>query len=512
MKTRAPSLPASPGQRRAGRLEMRFPEGFAKEKREIVRALLLGKFAGFPAAVAGDFMLDRYIGGEVSRLSPEAPVPVVRVGTERLVAGGAGNVAANLAGLGLPLFLIGSAGEDREGEALLSLPVFERADRRGMRHLGATTVKTRVLGGGRQQMLRLDREEIISPAPRDIALALSDIKRAAAAGARFIVLSDYGKGFCSADMCRAVIDFARGAGLPLWVDPKKDDWEPYRGAYAITPNMKELAAACGRAVPNEDGAVAEAARELASRYGIENVLATRSEKGATLVSRGLAEHIPASPVDVFDVSGAGDTMLATAAAFSAAGLSLREAASVANAASQIVIGKVGTCPITAPELLRALASRDGAGCLYSADEAEALCRGWREAGEKIVFTNGCFDILHAGHADSLAAAKALGDRLIVGLNSDASVKRLKGPSRPVNGELSRAKVLAALKAVDAVVLFDEETPAALLSRLRPDVLAKGGDYRPEEIAGREYAGRVVILPLTEGYSTTSVIERISRLK
>lgn len=493
---------------------MRLSAEFTEENIIRARELLLGGFKNFPAAVVGDFMLDRYVSGDVSRISPEAPVPVVRVRSERFVAGGAGNVAANLAGLGVPVYAVGSVGDDRDGETLLSLPVFKNADTGGVRPLGATTVKTRILGAGRQQMLRLDREEIVTPGAGDIAFAVSKIKEAAERGARLVILSDYGKGFCSPAMCRSAIDFAREAGLYVWVDPKKDDWEPYRGAYAITPNMKELAAAFGGAVENEDRAVADAVSALAARYGIENILATRSDKGATLVSRGVASHIPVWPVEVYDVSGAGDTMLAAAAAFSSAGLPLRDAAVLANAASQIVIGKVGTYPINADELLAAVTGGNAAsgGKIYSADEAENLRLRWRANGEKVVFTNGCFDILHAGHIDSLTAAKSLGDRLIVGLNSDASVKRLKGDGRPVNGEISRAKVLSALEAVDAVVIFGEDTPAELLSRLRPDVLAKGGDYRAEELAGREYAGEAVIIPLTTGYSTTSVIERISHSK
>ena len=493
---------------------MRLSAEFTEENVFKARELLLGGFKNFPAVVIGDFMLDRYVSGDVSRISPEAPVPVVRVRSERFVAGGAGNVAANLAGLGVPVYAVGSIGNDREGEVLLSLPVFRNSDTSGVRALGATTVKTRILGAGRQQMLRLDREEAVNPCPEDIEFVLSKIKEAAEHGARLVILSDYGKGFCSFEMCRAVIDFCARSGLYVWVDPKKDDWEAYRGAYAITPNMKELAAAAGRSVDNEDCAVADAASELASRYEIENILATRSDKGATLLSHGKASHIPVWPVEVYDVSGAGDTMLAAASAFATAGLPLGDAAMLANAASQMVIGKVGTYPITAGELLAAVTGENAAsgGKIYSAREAEDLCCRWRANGEKVVFTNGCFDILHAGHIDSLTAAKSLGDRLIVGLNSDASVKRLKGESRPVNGEISRAKVLSALEAVDAVVIFGEDTPAELLSHLRPDVLAKGGDYKPEEVAGREYAGEVAIIPLTAGYSTTSVIERISHSK
>lgn len=476
--------------------------------------LLTGGFGGLSAVVAGDFMLDRYISGEVSRISPEAPVPVVRVNSERSVAGGAGNVAANLAGLGVSLTAIGSVGDDADGRALLSLPLFDSIDVSGVLRLGATTVKTRVLGAGRQQMLRLDREYHAAPDKDDIASVLSKIKAAADAGARLVILSDYGKGFCSPELCREVVAFSRLAGIPVWVDPKKDDWEPYRGASVITPNLKELSAAAGERIPNEDGAVTEAARRLAREYDIGAVLATRSEKGATLVEGGDAVHIPVGSMEVYDVSGAGDTMLAVAAAFAAEGFPLAEAASIANTAAQIVIGRVGTYAIKACELLAALCGESApepCGAV-SWDEAERLCNIWRARGEKIIFTNGCFDIVHAGHADSLTAAKALGDRLIVGLNSDGSVRRLKGCGRPVNCEAARARVLSAFKAVDAVVVFDEDTPAELLSRLRPDVAVKGGDYRPEDVAGGEYAKEVVILPLTAGYSTTGIIKKAAGTK
>ena len=279
-------------------------------------------------------------------------------------------------------------------------------------------------------------------------------------------------------MCRLVDELLGVTTLPLQID-------------ASDPAVIEAAVRSypGKALINSVNGKEEslaAVVPLAARYGIENILATRSDKGATLVSRGEASHIPVWPVEVYDVSGAGDTMLAAASAFASAGLPLRDAAVLANAASQIVIGKVGTYPIKAGELLAVVTGGNASagGKIYSTGEAENLCGRWRANGEKVVFTNGCFDILHAGHVDSLTAAKSLGDRLIVGLNSDASVKRLKGESRPVNGEISRAKVLSALEAVDAVVIFGEDTPAELLSRLRPDVLAKGGDYRPEDVAGR----------------------------
>ena len=358
-------------------------------------------------------------------------------------------------------------------------------------------------------MLRLDMEEKISPSDAEAAMLLSEVSGAVSAGAKLIIISDYGKGCCSPELCRGLIALARKKGVSVWVDPKKSDWESYRGASLITPNIKELSAAAGHPLRNDDEEITAAAISMIKKYGIENILVTRSERGATLIEGDTATHIPVWAVEVYDVSGAGDTMIAVAAAFAAEGLQLREAVKLANAASQVVIGKIGTYSISAAELLDVISERSISVSSKVLTEAEAvkLRAIWRNAGERVIFTNGCFDIIHAGHIDSLSAAKSLGDRLIVGLNSDASVRRLKGDSRPVNGEASRAKVLAALEAVDAVVVFEEDTPEELLSRLRPDVIAKGGDYRPEEVAGREYAEEIVILPLTDGFSTTSVIER-----
>ncbi|MCI5864220.1 MAG: bifunctional heptose 7-phosphate kinase/heptose 1-phosphate adenyltransferase [Cloacibacillus porcorum] len=474
-----------------------------------VAELLTGGFKSTLIVVAGDFMLDRYISGDVERISPEAPVPVIRFREERLVAGGAGNVAANLVGLGVNVFAAGSVGDDIHGWALLDLPLFKKIDHSALLPLGPTTVKTRLLGSGRQQMLRLDMEEKISPSDAEAAMLLSEVSGAVSAGAKLIIISDYGKGCCSPELCRGLIALARKKGVSVWVDPKKSDWESYRGASLITPNIKELSAAAGHPLRNDDEEITAAAISMIKKYGIENILVTRSERGATLIEGDTATHIPVWAVEVYDVSGAGDTMIAVAAAFAAEGLQLREAVKLANAASQVVIGKIGTYSISAAELLDVISERSISVSSKVLTEAEAvkLRAIWRNAGERVIFTNGCFDIIHAGHIDSLSAAKSLGDRLIVGLNSDASVRRLKGDSRPVNGEASRAKVLAALEAVDAVVVFEEDTPEELLSRLRPDVIAKGGDYRPEEVAGREYAEEIVILPLTDGFSTTSVIER-----
>ncbi|WP_278548767.1 bifunctional heptose 7-phosphate kinase/heptose 1-phosphate adenyltransferase [Cloacibacillus evryensis] len=477
-----------------------------------VAELLKGGFGGTSIVVVGDFMLDRYISGDVERISPEAPVPVVRFKKERLVAGGAGNVAANLAGLGVNVSVVGSVGDDAYGRALLGLPLFKNIDCSALLPLAPTVVKTRILGSGRQQMLRLDMEEKMSLSAVEVERLLAGVSNAVSNSAKLIIISDYGKGCCPQELCRGLITLAREKNISVWIDPKKTDWESYRGASLITPNIKELSAAAGCQLRNEDGAIADAAIALKKKYEIENILVTRSERGATLIEKQVVTHIPVGAVEVYDVSGAGDTMIAVAAAFAAEGLPLKVAVKLANVASQVVIGKVGTYSISAAELLEAIFQKNVPKSLkvLPAEEAVKLRAVWRAAGESVVFTNGCFDIMHAGHIDSLTVAKSLGDRLIVGLNSDGSVRRLKGEFRPINDSAARAKVLAALTVVDCIVIFEEDTPAELLSRLRPDVIAKGGDYRPEDIAGSEYAGEIAIIPLTDGFSTTSIIERILR--
>ncbi len=478
-----------------------------------VRKLLTDGFGNTDIVIAGDFMLDRYISGDVERISPEAPVPVIKFREERLVAGGAGNVAANLVGLGVNVFAVGSVGDDSYGRALLDLPLCKKIDCSMLLPLGPTTVKTRVLGPGRQQMLRLDIEEKINPSEMEIEQLITGVSNVVLRGAKLIIISDYGKGCCSPVFCHRLIALARDNDLRVWVDPKKTDWESYRGASLITPNIRELSAAAGCQLRNEDDEITSAAIVMMKKYDIENILVTRSERGATLIEKDVITHIPVGAVEVYDVSGAGDTMIAVAAAFAAEGLSLKDAVKLANMASQIVVGKIGTYPISAAELLAAISEKNTAipAKIVTVEDAMKLRTGWHDAGECVVFTNGCFDVIHAGHIDSLTAAKSLGDRLIVGLNSDGSVRRLKGESRPVNGAAARAKVLAALEVVDAVVVFNEDTPSALLSWLRPDVIVKGGDYRPEDVAGGEYAGEVVIIPLTEGFSTTAIIDRLRKI-
>jgi D-beta-D-heptose 7-phosphate kinase / D-beta-D-heptose 1-phosphate adenosyltransferase len=313
-----------------------------------------------------------------------------------------------------------------------------------------------------------------------------------------------------------VISTAKAHKIPVLVDPKGPNWEKYSGCTFITPNVKEMGEAVGVQLANEDDTVLKAAQTAKERYHIQNVVVTRSERGMTLVGdHRLVIHSPAAALDVFDVSGAGDTAAATLLAAAAGGLSLEEMVYMANRASGIVVGKVGTYPIHRDELLAdLLAEARSMGQGYrplSWDEIASLAKTWHEAGEKIVFTNGCFDILHVGHISYLEQAARLGKHLIIGLNGDASVQRLKGPTRPLVPELDRARILAALACVDAVVIFTQDTPAELIKLIHPDILVKGGDYKPEQIAGREYAGKVEIIPFEKGYSTTGLVEKIKKL-
>ena len=483
----------------------------------LAKRMCFGGFERIRISVIGDIMLDRYIFGDVSRISPEAPVPIVRQVEEKSTLGGAGNVVRNLKRIGVSVDLISATGGD-EGAALLrGLINAAGVDVSGVvRCDGAvTTVKTRILGGIGKQMLRIDKETHHEPNAETEAAVFAKIDRLLERGSDAVVISDYGKGFCSVQICRAIISMCRKRNVHVFVDPKGRDWSKYRGAFMVTPNIKELSDAVGRETANNDGEVLGAARELLEKYELGFVLVTRSDKGATLVCKEFFAHERCDGKEVYDVSGAGDTMISIAAALIAAGATPRESLTASNAAAQVVIQKFGTATITPDELLAALEKRvsgDSSICLpedkiVTVKEAARLCAVWKRQGKRVVFTNGCFDILHVGHLDSLRAARKLGGRLIVGLNSDASVRGLKGKGRPVNCEKDRARMLAELRAVDLVVIFTEETPERLLSQIRPHIIAKGGDYSAGQVAGRQYAEEVVILPLTRGYSTTEIIRR-----
>jgi len=461
--------------------------------------------------VAGDLMLDRYWHGGASRISPEAPVPVVRVTDIEERVGGAGNVALNLAALGGQVTLVGFRGDDEPGQRLDALLTHA-----GIRVRVATVVshptitKLRVLSR-HQQLIRLDFEEDFHPVEsRDLHAHYADALQESDS----VVLSDYGKGTLS-DI-RSLIALARNLGKPVLVDPKGADFDKYRGATLLTPNRAEFEHVAGAGACANEADLVERGLAMVDALELEALLITRGEQGMTLLQRGGQPlHLPAHAKEVYDVTGAGDTVIATLAAGLSAGMSLTDATRLANLAAGLVVGKLGTATIAPEELVYALqgarAQRRG---VVVAEELPALLTRARAGGERIVATNGCFDILHPGHVDYLQRARALGDRLIVLVNSDASVRRLKGPERPINPLAHRMTLLAALECVDWVTPFEEDTPRDLIGRVLPDILVKGGDYTAiESIAGHDHVlahgGEVRILPFVAGHSTTGLIERIA---
>lgn len=466
-------------------------------------------------AVIGDVMLDRYYYGAVSRISPEAPVPVNKVRNETLNIGGAGNVAANLAGLGVNVSLAALCGDDDDGHRLAALLKKSGIDDSGIIYgkNRSTIAKLRVIGAN-QQMLRLDFEKIEPVSDDETEKTLLWLDKLLAEGIDGVILSDYAKGFLTEAFCHRVIDILNKANVPVLVDPKGYEWEKYKNAGYITPNVKELGEAVKRTPLNDTAWLTAAAREAIEFYQVKSVMVTRSEKGMTFISPDKEFTADAAALEVYDVSGAGDTVAAVFLAAIAGGFTENDAAYLANEAAGIVVGRAGTYAIKKDELLSALLEK-----IYrqnkkrrplSWEEIATLTDIWHRMGQKIVFTNGCFDILHPGHVTYLEKAAELGDKLIVGLNTDSSVKKLKGVARPVVEQTDRARILSALGCVDAVVLFAEDTPTDLIKLIKPDILVKGGDYRAEDVAGREHAGEVMIIDFEEGYSTTDIVERIAQ--
>ena len=478
----------------------------------------LEALAGARVLVVGDVMLDRFVYGAVERISPEAPIPVLRIEREAAMLGGAGNVLRNLAALGVTPDLVAVVGDDAAGREVQALALAETGDGcRLLVHRGRpTTIKERYIAAG-QQLLRVDRDPH-GAIGAGTATALLAAATAALEGAGALVLSDYGKGVLEPETLAALIAAARAAGCPVVVDPKGRDYGIYRGATLVTPNRRELEEASGLPT-SSDQDVALAAQEIIDSCGVEAVLATRGSDGLTLLGpggKGKHLHLPTEAREVFDVSGAGDTVVAAAAAALAGGLGLEAAARLANAAAGIVVGKLGTAVVRPEELLQALHASDllaAEAKVVGLDALLARAERWRGAGRRLGFTNGCFDLLHPGHVSLLAQARAACDRLIVGLNSDASTRRLKGEGRPIQSEAARAAVLASLASVDLVVIFGEDTPLALIEALAPEVLVKGADYARDQVVGAEvverHGGRVVLAEITPGYSTTRVIEKLS---
>ncbi|WP_323773401.1 bifunctional D-glycero-beta-D-manno-heptose-7-phosphate kinase/D-glycero-beta-D-manno-heptose 1-phosphate adenylyltransferase HldE [Alcanivorax sp.] len=466
-------------------------------------------FAQARVLVAGDVMLDRYWHGPTGRISPEAPVPVVRVTELEDRPGGAANVALNMAALGARAELVGVTGRDEAAsileERLAAAEVgchFQKVD--GL----PTITKLRVISR-QQQLLRLDFEEAFHS--QDPAPFAEQVKQQLAhCGA--LVLSDYAKG--ALRDCPGLIALAREAGVPVLVDPKGTDFEPYRGATLLTPNLSEFEAVVGAVKDEQD--LIEKGQQLIRDLDLQAMLVTRSEKGMTLLRDGLPElHLPARAREVFDVTGAGDTVISVLAVSLAAGAAMEDAVALANIAAGIVVGKLGTAVVSAPELRRAVHREGGLGRGVMTEEQLLIAiEDARAQGEKIVFTNGCFDIIHAGHVGYLDSARRQGDRLVLAVNGDDSIRRLKGPGRPINPLERRMAVLAALEAVDWVVPFDTDTPEPLLEAIKPDVLVKGGDYSVEEVVGHEfvkrYGGEVKVLDFIDDISTTKIVERIRK--
>ncbi len=474
-------------------------------------ATLIDRLAGVNILVVGDVLLDRFVDGKVTRISREAPVPVLKFGRARPLMGGACNVAANILATGGAVTLVGLTGEDAAADELAGL--FRGFDRLTPALVAdparPTTVKTRYLSGW-QQLLCIDSEDA-TPASPEIRDRLLKAAAGAIDGADVLVISDYGRGALDETSIRALIEMAKEAGKPVIVDPRRSKPDVFAGATLVTPNIEEMEAFTGLRVDSDEHAV-EACRRVLNDAAIDAILVTRGAAGMTLVERWSEPvHVPAETHRVFDVTGAGDTVVATIASALAAGAELADAVRLANTAAGIVVAKPGTATALPQELRTALGAARGNG-VASREEAAEHARLWRSLGLKVGFTNGVFDLLHRGHLYSLEQAKRRVDRLIVGVNADASVKRLKGPDRPVQDEEARAAVLAALRFVDLVVIFDEDTPEELIRAMRPDLLFKGADYAGGEIPGgafvRENGGTVEFLPLLPGHSTTGTVARV----
>lgn len=480
---------------------------------------LVENLANHRILCVGDVMLDRYVYGQVERISPEAPIPVLHIQREAVTLGGAGNVVRNIVSLGGHVDLIGVIGQDQAGydlaKQLTSLP--QVTSNLLTDNSRPTTLKTRYVADG-QQLLRADFE-VNQPISADTEKQIMLRVRGAIEGCNVLILSDYAKGVLSPTVVKEIIALAETTGCKVLIDPKGRDFTRYSGAYMLTPNRKELSEVSGFAIRSVQDAE-KAARHLIGAHDLQGVLAKLGSDGVCLVMKDeTAVHCRASAREVFDVSGAGDTVVATLALALAGGISPTDGAALANIAGSIVVSKIGTAAVTREELERELRNdqiKQSEDKLVSLHEAAEQAERWRKQGFKVGFTNGCFDLLHPGHISLLRQARAACDKLIVGLNSDSSVKRLKGDSRPIQNEISRATVLSSLRDIDQLVLFSEETPINLIKTIRPSVLVKGADYTVATVVGADlvqgWGGEVVLAQLIEGQSTTATIAKLQPKK
>ncbi len=479
---------------------------------------LFSKASDLQALVIGDLMLDEYVWGKTERISPEAPVQVVDVVKEDLRLGGAGNVAVNLLTLGCQVSVVSVLGDDSDGHELSDIAKNNRINTEGIffDRSRKTTRKTRVLSSN-QQILRIDREcrvEISKETEKEIITYLETCLNEY----HVVLVSDYLKGVLSDKLLDSIFTFGKIRGIPVVVDPKGENYLKYSGATLLTPNRKEVELATGIKVTDELSLL-KAGNSLMNDLSLGALVITRSEEGMSIFTQDGVSHLPTQAREVFDVTGAGDTVLALLGLGLAAGLSMMDALWLSNEGAGIVVGKVGTSTVTSSEILDVVKQQhaDNDQKIQVSSALVNILEKKRNQGKTIVFTNGCFDLLHAGHVKYLQKARRLGDLLVLGLNSDSSIRRLKGEKRPLLDEIERAQILAALDCIDYVVIFEEDTPLELITALKPQILVKGGDYLPDEVVGKDIVeslgGRVELVTFVDGKSTTSIIENVlSRYK
>jgi D-beta-D-heptose 7-phosphate kinase / D-beta-D-heptose 1-phosphate adenosyltransferase len=474
----------------------------------------LGRLSSVQALVVGDLMLDEYLWGKTERISPEAPVQIVDVAREDLRLGGAGNVLNNLLGLGCRVHVASVLGDDADGRMLLRILADKGMGTEGIFFApGRTTSrKTRILASN-QQMLRIDRESR-EPISCELERMLADYVRSVAEHFQIILVSDYLKGVLTDGLLKEIIAIGRETGIPVVIDPKGKDYGKYTGATLLTPNRLEAQTASGIPIVDNESLL-RAGRVLRESLQLDALVLTRSEEGMNLFLAGGQEiHLPTEAREVYDVSGAGDTVLSVLGVGLAGGLSLEQAAQLSNMAAGIVVAKVGTSTVSPEEILEVAAHRhlDSELKIKEREALRRIIEVKRGQGKRVAFTNGCFDLLHVGHVKYLQKARQLGDLLVLGLNSDASIRRLKGPKRPLIGQEERAHILSALDCIDYVVIFDEDTPLDLIRALQPDILVKGADYTPDGVVGKDlvesWGGRVELITFVDGKSTTNIIEKI----
>ena len=472
---------------------------------------VIWKMKPAPILVAGDVMVDEYILGEVERISPESPVPVL-VARDRLRRlGGAGNVVRNLVSLGGRVALFATVGRDEAGDWFkqhcegMAVDAFWLKDDLSR----PTTIKTRVVARN-QQIVRIDEEHVRDIDPEIENAVMEDVKNVMPQ-VKAIIISDYGKGFLTSDLLDALLSSARAHGLPVFVDPKGMDYARYRGATYITPNVREASLASGIEIRDRES-LTKAGKALLAQAGAEGIVITRGRDGITLVTRDLDEDFPVKPVEIVDVTGAGDTVVSTLALAVASGLSIEDAIGLANLSASLVVSRFGAASVTLDQMVESLRETHQGSKHLSKEDIASTLRNHRIQGHRIVFTNGCFDLFHVGHLEILRKSRSLGDVLVVGVNSDKSVARLKGPGRPILSESERIELISALNFVDYVVQFEEDTPLELIKVVQPDVLVKGEDWKGKEVVGGDLVkargGKVALVRHISGVSTSDIIRRI----